>query len=113
GSFKELFDQRFGFVVVEARVVRMNADRRVDVGVSPAHLDRTFEDAAVGIPGADVQNRRDAGCNGTFEHLIAIRVKLRTINVRMRIDEHTNYLRRAPFGTSSVNVAITGRPSSP
>src|ERR1044072_6209952 len=113
GGFEKLLDPFFDCVVIETRIVRMNTDCVVDVIVSTAHVDRTFEDSAMRIAGTDIQDRGDPGSKRAFQHRIAIRVKLRTINVRMRVDEHRSYFNRAPFGTSSVKVAITGRPSSP
>src|SRR5690349_15760872 len=70
GSVEELGDLFFRSVVVMAGVVRMNADCGVDVRVPAAHLDRAFEDAAMRIAGADVQDYLDAGFLRAFEHLI-------------------------------------------
>src|SRR5215470_6997616 len=104
----------------------MNADRGIDAIVLPAQVDCPFEDSAVWVACADVEDRCDACGSGALEHRLAIAVKLRSINVCMRVDEHcccpadpcnpcssVAYFKRAPLGTSSVNVAITGRPSSP
>jgi hypothetical protein len=87
-GFAEFFDQRLRFVVIEACVVRMDANRGVDPLMPPAHVNRAFEHSAVGIAGAHVQDCSHSGCVRAFEHFITIRVELRTINVRVRVDEH-------------------------
>src|SRR5687767_6461516 len=86
-------DQRarflFSFVVVKASVVRMRADGRVNSLVRLAELDRALERATVRIACANVQDRRDTRRMRTLDDLLAIRIKLRTVNVRMRVDKHS------------------------
>jgi len=53
-----------------------------------AEFDCALEGAAMWIARADVQYRRDACSMRALDDLLAIRIKLRAINVRMRVDEH-------------------------
>jgi hypothetical protein len=113
----QLFCFHLGSVVVKTGVVRVCAYGGVNERVFPSAINRTFKDAAVRIARADVEDRRNTRIARTLNHLVSILIELWTINMRVRIREHpcssVAYFRRAPFGTSSVNVAITGRPSSP
>src|SRR5215467_1379916 len=112
----ERLDLLFRTIVVEFCVVRMCADSGVDVFVSSSKLNRTFQGATVRIARADINNCQNPRVMCSLENFFPISVKLRPIQVRVRINKHSvplSYFKRAPFGTSSVNVAITGRPSSP
>src|SRR5689334_16136568 len=85
-------DQRSGFLfgvaVIQTCVVRMRADCCVDRLVRLSEFDRAFECATVRIARADVQNRRNSRLLRTLDDFLAIRIELRTVNVRMRVDEH-------------------------
>jgi hypothetical protein len=84
----ETRDLLFRFIVKQASVVRVCAHCRVNILVFLSQLDCAFQCAAMRIASADIQNCGNAGIAGTLNSLLAICVKLRTVYVRMRIDEH-------------------------
>ena len=85
----EVFDLLFDFVVVEAGVVRMRADRCVDCAVTLPELDRPLKRITMRIASADIENHGHARGLRALHYLFAIGVKFRTINVRMRVDKHS------------------------
>ncbi len=87
-GLNELFRSLFSGVVVETRIVRMRADSSVNRRMFPAEFDGTFERAAMRIARANIQNRRYTRRVCAFNNRITIRVKLRPINVRVRVREH-------------------------
>src|ERR1041385_2563599 len=82
------FDLLFRAVVVETRVMWMCANRGVNVLVCSAKLDRTLQRATVRVAGADIENGQNTRCVCSFEHRIPIRIKLRSVKVRVRIYKH-------------------------
>ena len=86
--FKKTGDSLFSFAVKEAGVVRVGANCGVDIFVLLGQLNGALQRAAMGIAGADIQNGGNACIARTLNNLLAVRVKLRTVYVCMRIDEH-------------------------
>src|SRR5215207_1254446 len=84
----EFFDLLFGGVVVKASIVRMGADRCVDTRVLPADVNRSLECVAVRIACANIKNQRNARGLSALDDRVAIDIKLRTINMSVRVDEH-------------------------
>src|SRR5262252_9613957 len=110
----------------------MNPDRGVNFRMLLSQGHGALEGATVRITGADVEHRGHPGVSGSRNYFVAIAVVFRTVDMAMGIDElshwlidsltqwlndqmnqQSNHFKRAPFGTSSANVANTGFPSSP
>jgi hypothetical protein len=82
-----VLDQRFNLlfrtIIVEACIVRMCADSCVYVGVCSAKLDGAFQRTAVRIARTNVKNKLDTSVLRSPQHLFAIGVKFRPVNVRV------------------------------
>src|ERR1041385_1681315 len=91
----ERLDLLFDAIVVQTRVVRMRADRGVDVFVRTAKLDCTLERAAMRIARAHVEDHGHARGLRSLEHCFANRLKLRPIKMRVRISKHRLFQTRA------------------
>ena len=78
----------FRRLIKKTSVVRVNADGGINVVVLFSQRNCAFEGVAVRIAGADIQNRDYAGSASSLNHLIAIRVKLRPVDVRVRVNKH-------------------------
>jgi hypothetical protein len=66
----------------------MRADGGKDVLVLFGQMDGPFQRPAVRIAGADSQYCANSGVARALDYLLAVSVVLRSINVRMGIDEH-------------------------
>lgn len=66
----------------------MCAECRVDILVFLRQLDCALQGTAMWIASADIQNCGNAGSARTLNRRLAISVKLRTVYVCMRVDEH-------------------------
>src|SRR5213593_3927268 len=86
--FNQIEKQFFSRVIEEFCVVRMNADSNVDFVVILSQLNRPFKGSAVRVAGADVEHGRNPGSARSGNHMFAINVVFRTVDVAMRIDEH-------------------------
>src|ERR1044071_9216878 len=84
----EVLDLLFGCVVVEARVVRMRADRGINALVLSTQFHRPLKRATVRITSPDVENQRHARRLRALNYFLAIDIELLTINMRMRINKH-------------------------
>src|SRR6266542_6222840 len=108
----------------------MYSRRRENSVITFGEFDRTLQRSTMRISRADIQNGADARIVRTLNHLITIGSNLgpsmcacestniyrkrKVLNCRpTQANSLRYYLSLAPFGTSSVNVAITGRPCSP
>ncbi len=102
-------------IIIEPGIMRVCANSGVNGWMCFPKLYCAFKGVAVWITGTHIENNFDTSCERAFKNELTIRIKLLTINVRVKVDEHRPqfYFNLAPFGTSSVKVAITGRPSSP
>ncbi len=83
----------------------MDACGRKDKRIGLCQPDSRFEIRRA-LAGPDCEHVFDAGCASTIHDLLAIGLKLRIIEMAMRIDQI--HLSRAPIGTSSRNPASTG-----
>src|SRR6266508_2431289 len=84
----EVTDSLPGSLIKQSCVVRMNANCRVDVLVAFSEFDGTFQCATMRIAGSDIQNRLYSGIACALNHLRAIHVILRTVDVSVGINEH-------------------------
>jgi hypothetical protein len=80
---REFVDTLRRALVKQARVVRVDAHRRVHALVSFGHRHRALQLAAVRIARPDIQDRHNPGLARTRHHLVAIRIELRPVNVRV------------------------------
>src|SRR6185503_1893382 len=83
------FDILFSFVVVEASIVRMRADSGVNRFVLLTDIDGAFEHSRARISRSHVEYCRYTRRPRPLNHLLPIRVELRPIDVRMRINKHS------------------------
>src|SRR5687768_6518818 len=97
-------------VVVELRIVWMDADARKHVLVFLSNSNSLPKIVGMRIASPHIQHGRNAGFPRTLDNLVPIVVKRLAVNMAMRIDE--GHFKRAPILTSSKNVAIAGVSSS-
>jgi len=81
---------RFSAIVVEACVVRMCADGGVNILVLLTQGNGTLKRVTVRIAGPNVEYHGNAGSARALDHGLSIRVKLVTINMRMRVNKHSH-----------------------
>ncbi len=74
--------------VIKPRVVRVDADRRVHALVLLRDRHRPLEITRPRVARPHVQDRAHARRTRARDHLVAIRVVLPAVNVRVRIDKH-------------------------
>src|SRR5690606_4501079 len=84
------FDQMsFGLVVVQFRVVRMNTDRGPHILITLCNRNRPPKIIRMRITRPNIQHRRHARVPRSFNDLIPVLVKLRPVNMEVRVDQHT------------------------
>ena len=74
--------------IEESGVVRVYANRRVNVRMLLGQLYRSFQRAAVRISSAHIQNRRHARIARALDYGLTVGIKLRPVKVCMRINKH-------------------------
>ena len=67
--------------------MRMDADRRIDAFIFRRDRNRPFKTIPMRVSGPDVQNRAHASRACALDHLVAVGVILRAVNVCVRINE--------------------------
>ena len=77
-----------GVVVVEPRVVRVDADGCIDALVLQRHGDRPLKVPGVRVARPHIQDRAHAGGARSRDHLVAVGVELLAVYVRVRVNEH-------------------------
>src|SRR5437764_13900228 len=100
-----------GGVIIELGIVRMNADRCVNIVVFLSYGNGSLKIVAVRIAGPNIEHHPNTGIFCTLNHIVTVRVELLAVNMAVRVDQH--YLSREPTFTSSKNVAIAGVSSCP
>src|SRR6266705_4000752 len=85
--FNQIEKPFFSRGVEKFGVVRVDADRDVNLVVIFSQSDRAFEIPTVRVAGADVEHGRNPGSARSGNHMFAINVEVRTVDVAMRIDE--------------------------
>src|ERR1700682_2291469 len=93
-----------------ARIVRMHAHRREDLGMPVSEPDRSLQIRRTAA-GSDGQHSLHARIKSPRDGVLAVGVELLTVQMAMRIDKR-HYFRRAPIGISSRTPASTGFPPS-
>ena len=91
GSLQKFMNPLFGGFVKEPGIVRMNPNCRVKVWVVLGQLDSPFKRTTVWIPSANVQDRANTCISRPLDYLITISVKLRTIDVCVRINKNRRW----------------------
>jgi hypothetical protein len=84
----ELSEPPLRHLVIQTRVVRVDADRRVGALILLGHSDRPLKVLAVRVARPHIQERAHARLTRTRHYLVAVGVELLAVNVRVGIDEH-------------------------
>ena len=77
-----------GCIIKQLGVMRMDTNSRVNPFVRLSQVNCPFERAALRIARADVEHRRHARISRARNHLFAIGIVFRAVDMTMRIDEH-------------------------
>lgn len=71
----------FGVVVIELRVMRVNADRRINIVVLFRDIDCSPKIVRIRIARTDIQHRRDTGLGRPLNYLVTVAVELFAVDM--------------------------------
>src|SRR5690606_24735129 len=84
---REFQKVRFGGIVIELCIVRMNTDARKDIFITFSHGNGFTKIVGARIACAHIEHRRNAGLPSPSHHLVPISLKRPAVNMTMGIDQ--------------------------